>query len=74
MLAPKSETGILHLDGVTDDDRKEANNVEHEQQAFDQRKLLGQSSIEEDGKGSDRNDQKSSMPRSLTLQCVLLVV
>jgi hypothetical protein len=48
--------------------------VEDEQQAFDQRKLLSQSSVEEDGKGSDRDDQEGSMPRSLTLQRVLLVV
>lgn len=74
MLGLECEIGLSHLDGLTNDNREETDNVEHEQQAFDQRKLLSQSSVEEDGKGSDRNDQESSMPRSLAFQRVFLVV
>lgn len=59
---------------LTNDDREEADNVEDEQQAFNERKLLSQSSVEEDCESSDCNDQKSSMPWSLTLQSILLVV
>jgi hypothetical protein len=74
VLAIECEIEMSQSDGLTNDDRKEANDVKHEQQAFDQRKLLGQGSIKEDGKGSDRDDQESSMPRSLALERILLVV
>ena len=74
MLVIGREVGMLYRDGLADDDGEEANDVEHEQQAFDQRKLLSQSSVEEDGKGSDRDNQERSMPRFLALQRVLFVV
>lgn len=74
MLGLECEIGLSHLDGLTNDDRKETDDVEHEQQTFDQGKLLSQSSIEEDGKSSDRDNQESSMPRSLAFQRVFLVV
>lgn len=48
--------------------------MEDEQQAFDQGELLSQSSVEEDGEGSNRDDQEGSMPRSLAFQRVLLIV
>jgi len=59
---------------LTNDDREEPNDVKDKQQAFDQRKLLRQSSVEEDGESSDCDDKESSMPWSLSLQRILLVV
>jgi hypothetical protein len=68
------EVGMLQSDGPTNDDREKANDVENEQQAFDQRKLFSQSSVEEDSKSGDSDNQKSSMPWSLTVQRILFVV
>jgi hypothetical protein len=48
--------------------------VQNQEEAFDKRELLGQSSVEEDRESRNRNDEKSTMPRPLTLQCVLLIV
>ena len=59
---------------LTNDDREESNNMQNQEQALNKRKLLGQSSVEEDGEGCYRNDEKSTMPWPLTLQCVLFIV
>ena len=57
MLVFEYENGLLRLGEPTNDNREKTNNVEDEQQAFDQRKLLSQCRVEEDGEGSDRNNQ-----------------
>ena len=74
MLGLHVGRGLCSCWRLTNDDREEADNVENKQQAFDEGELLSQSSVEEDCESSDCNDQKSSMPWSLTFQSILLVV
>jgi hypothetical protein len=63
-----------YFDLLTNDDRKESDNVQNQEKALDKRKLLGQSSVEEDRESGHRNDKERTMPRPLSLQCVLFVV
>ena len=48
--------------------------MQNQEQALNKRKLLGQSSVEEDGESRDRDDEESPVPWPLTIQCVLFVV
>lgn len=65
---------VLSVRNLTDDDRKETNNVKDEKETLDERQLLSQGRVEEDGERSDCNDKKRAVPGLLAIYRVVVVV